>query len=51
VPIHIIVNNGRVTLKGIVANDGDKQVAYTYARGVPNVFEVTNELEVVKEPA
>src|SRR5262245_58426458 len=27
IPIHIIVNNGRVTLKGIVANDGDKQIA------------------------
>ena len=50
-PIHIIVKNGRVTLKGVVANDADKQVAYTYARGVPNVFEVTNELQVVKEPA
>jgi hyperosmotically inducible protein len=49
IPIHIIVNNGRVTLKGIVANDGDKQIAYTYARGVPNVFEVKNELVVEKE--
>ena len=48
-PIHIIVNNGRVTLKGFVSNDADKQIAYTYARGVPNVFEVTNELKVLKE--
>jgi hyperosmotically inducible protein len=49
-PIHIIVNNGRVTLKGSVADEGDKQIAYTYARSVPNVFEVTNELKVVKDP-
>ena len=50
-PIHIIVNNGRVILKGVVSNDADRQIAYTYARSVPNVFEVTNELEVVKESA
>jgi hyperosmotically inducible periplasmic protein len=50
-PIHIIVNNGRVTLKGIVTSEADKQIAYTYARGVPNVFEVINDLQVVKDPA
>ena len=47
--IHIIVKNGRVTLKGFVANSGDSQIAYTMARGVPFVFEVKNELQVVKE--
>jgi hyperosmotically inducible protein len=50
-PIHIIVKNGRMTLKGVVADDGDKQIAYTYARSVPNVFEVTNELKVEKKPS
>ena len=45
-PIHIIVKGGRVTLKGIVLNDMDRQLAETYARGVPNVFEVKNELAV-----
>jgi len=46
--IHIIVKNGRVTLKGYVADAGDRQIAYTYARGVPFVFDVKNELQVVK---
>jgi len=45
-PIHIIVKNGRVALKGFVANDMDKQLAYTAARNVSGVFEVTNELKV-----
>jgi hyperosmotically inducible protein len=48
-PIHIIVNNGRVTLKGFVASEMDKQVANTAARNVPDVFEVTNELMVDKD--
>jgi hypothetical protein len=26
----------------------DKQLAYTYARGVPGVFEVRDELKVIK---
>jgi hyperosmotically inducible protein len=47
-PIHIIVKNGRVTLKGVVASETDRQLAYTAARGVPQVFEVTNELQVEK---
>jgi len=47
-PIHIIVKNGRATLKGFVASDMDRQVAYTYARNVSGVFEVTNELQVDK---
>jgi hyperosmotically inducible periplasmic protein len=45
-PIHIIVKNGRATLKGVVANEGDKNLAYTAARGVAGVFEVKNELRV-----
>src|SRR5688572_32807034 len=48
-PIHIIVNNGRVTLKGYVASQMDKQIAYTYARGVSGVFEVKDELMVDKD--
>jgi len=47
-PIHIIVKGGRVTLKGIVMNDMDRQLAETFARGVPHVFEVKNELAVEK---
>ena len=45
-PIHIIVNNGRVTLRGTVATEMENQLAYTAARNVPGVFEVTNELRV-----
>jgi hyperosmotically inducible protein len=45
-PIHIIVKNGRVTLKGIVASQGDSSIANIKARGVNGVFEVTNQLQV-----
>jgi osmotically-inducible protein OsmY len=48
-PIHIIVKNGRVTLKGFVASDMDRQLAYTAALGVSGVFGVTNELKVDKD--
>ena len=46
--IHIIVENQRVTLVGIVNNDGDKNLATIAANTVPGVFKVTNELRVVK---
>lgn len=45
-PIHIIVDNGHVTLVGVVLNQMDKQIAYTRANSVPNVFSVTNNLQV-----
>jgi hyperosmotically inducible protein len=45
-PIHIIVNNGKVTLEGVVGNQMDKQLAETQAKSVPNVFSVTNNLRV-----
>jgi hyperosmotically inducible protein len=44
--IHIIVNRGRVTLEGVVANRGDAQFAYVAANSVPGVFSVTNNLRV-----
>lgn len=46
-PIHIIVNNGRVTLKGVVDSASDSQLAYMAANGISGVFEVKNELNVV----
>lgn len=46
--IHIIVDNGHVTLKGVVATPMDKQLAYTRANAVPGVFSVTNDLQVEK---
>ncbi len=45
-PIHIIVDNGNVTLEGVVANEGDKNIANIQANGVPGVFSVTNNLRV-----
>ena len=47
--VHIIVDNGHVTLTGVVSNQGDKNVAYVRANGVPGVFSVTNDLRVEKE--
>jgi hyperosmotically inducible periplasmic protein len=47
--IHIIVDNGHVTLKGVVDNEGDKNIAYLRANGVPGVFSVTNELRVAEK--
>jgi hyperosmotically inducible protein len=45
-PIHIIVKNGRVTLKGVVMNQMDSQLAEVAARNVPGSFEVRNELQI-----
>jgi hyperosmotically inducible protein len=44
--IHIIVKNGHVTLEGVVANQMDKNLINITANGVPNVFSVTNDLQV-----
>ncbi len=44
--IHIIVDNGHVTLVGVVGNEMDKNLAGVRANGVPGVFSVTNELQV-----
>jgi hyperosmotically inducible protein len=48
-PIHIIVDRGRATLKGIVANKADADLAYIRARGVPGLFDVKNELQIESE--
>ena len=45
-PIHVIVNNGKVTLVGVVANETDKNLAGLRANGVSGVFSVNNELRV-----
>ena len=44
--IHIIVNRGNVTLKGVVARESEKNVAFLQANGVSGVFSVTNDLQV-----
>ncbi len=47
-PIHIIVQNGHVTLEGVVNNETDKGLCTMRVRQVPSVFSVTNNLRVVK---
>jgi hyperosmotically inducible protein len=47
-PIRIIVKSGRVTLEGVVDNEADKNIAGIRANGVPGIFSVTNNLQVVK---
>lgn len=47
--IHIIVNRGHATLKGVVANKGDANIAYVRARGVPGLFSVKSELTIEGE--
>ena len=44
--IHIVVENGHVTLEGVSANQGDKNLIGIRANSVPNVFGVTNNLRV-----
>ncbi len=44
--IRIIVENGHVTLEGVVDNQTDKNVAAIRANSVPGVFSVTNDLRV-----
>jgi len=48
-PIHIIVENGNMTLEGVVARQMDKQIAEIQAKSVPGVFSVTNNLKVEEE--
>lgn len=45
-PIRIQVENGHVTLYGVVDSEADKQTAGIRANSVPNVFSVTNDLQV-----
>jgi hyperosmotically inducible protein len=47
--IHLIVNRGHATLKGVVANKGDANIAYIRARGVPGLFSVNSELTIEGE--
>lgn len=47
--IHIIVDNGHVTLEGVVDNQFDDTLIRTRANTVPNVFSVTDHLRVLNE--
>lgn len=48
-PIHLVVNNGDVTLEGVVAREMDKNIAGIVANGVSGVFSVTNNLRVASK--
>ncbi|MGH9404612.1 MAG: BON domain-containing protein [Terriglobia bacterium] len=48
-PIHIIVDSGHVTLKGVVASEMDKNMAGIRAQSVSGVFSVKNELQVEQQ--
>jgi hyperosmotically inducible protein len=43
-PIHIVVENGKVTLTGAVLSNVEKVLAYSLAQ-IPGVFSVKNELK------
>jgi osmotically-inducible protein OsmY len=45
-PIRISVQNGNVTLHGVVDSQMDKDVAGIRANSVPGIFKVTNDLKV-----
>ena len=44
--IRIIVNNGHVTLEGVVANETDRNIVNLRANAVSGVFGVTNNLRL-----
>lgn len=45
-PIRIIVKDGNVTLKGVVASEADRTIAGMQASSVAGAFSVANELRV-----
>lgn len=45
-PIHILVDNGNVTLEGVVNRKMEKDIAGILANGIFGVFSVTNNLRV-----
>ncbi len=47
--IHIIVNNGNVTLEGAVMNKG-RPITPTRAKAVPGTFEVKSNLKIDNAP-
>lgn len=48
--IHIIVNGGRILLRGEVRTRGDRQIAEAAVRTLPGVLGVVNELRVATAP-
>lgn len=50
VPIHVVVENARVTLEGAVRTDEDRRIAERVTRAVPGVVDVVNRLELMATP-
>jgi len=48
-PVHIVVDNGHVTLYGVVDSQADKNLIGLRAKTVPNVFSVQNDLQVASQ--
>ena len=48
--VHIIVENGRITLEGFVARKSDSDTLNILANGIPGVFQVTNNLRIGERP-
>lgn len=45
-PIKIIVRNGDILLRGVVDNEGDRNIAGVRANGVAGAFQVKNEIRL-----
>lgn len=50
-PIHIVVENGRVTLTGVVQSEVERRKAEVVARSTFGVFSVENTLRLEHEPS
>lgn len=48
--VHIIVENGRITLEGFVVRKSDSDLLNILANGISGVFQVTNNLKVGERP-
>ena len=48
--VHVIVENGRITLEGYVSRKADSDMLNILANGISGVFQVTNNLRVGERP-
>jgi hyperosmotically inducible periplasmic protein len=48
-PVHIVVDTGHVTLYGVVDSQADKNLIDLRAKTVPDVFSVTDDLQVADQ--
>ena len=49
-PIRLIIKNGHLTVEGVVATQGDKNIVNIVANTIPGLFSVTNHLQVEEAP-